>query len=168
EWIGKSMGGVGLGGVGMRGVGFQSVEMDSTRVLARTVEEIVREVDGSGGQWPLPVARKLTELALRCAVRQREARPNLVEVVQPAMGEVMEEAEGEMGKRRRSFDEQCMCPLSQKRMTDPVVAADGFTYERSSIERWLLTNSVSPRTGQPLSHKHLTPNHTLKLLLHSH
>ncbi|CAI7833804.1 unnamed protein product, partial [Closterium sp. NIES-53] len=55
-----------------------------------------------------------------------------------------------------------------KRMTDPVVAADGFTYERSSIERWLLTNSVSPRTGQPLAHKHLTPNHTLKLLLPSH
>ncbi|CAI5463111.1 unnamed protein product [Closterium sp. Yama58-4] len=59
-------------------------------------------------------------------------------------------------------------PPSQKRMTDPVVAADGFTYERSSIERWLLSNSVSPRTGQPLPHKHLTPNHTLKLLLHSH
>ncbi|CAI5991117.1 unnamed protein product, partial [Closterium sp. NIES-64] len=55
-----------------------------------------------------------------------------------------------------------------ERMSDPVVAADGFTYERSSIEEWLKTHDTSPVNGQPLPHKFLTPNNTLRMLLNSH
>ena len=29
------------------------------------------------------------------------------------------------------------CPITQERFFDPVVAADGHTYERIAIERWL-------------------------------
>jgi len=50
-------------------------------------------------------------------------------------------------------------------MTDPVVAADGFTYERAAIETWLLMNDTSPSTGEPMAHKFLTPNNGLKQLL---
>ncbi|CAI5990755.1 unnamed protein product [Closterium sp. NIES-64] len=56
-------------------------------------------------------------------------------------------------------------PPLQMRMTDPVVAADGFTYERKSIEEWLKTNDTSPSTYEPLPHKYLTPNHSLRMLL---
>ena len=34
---------------------------------------------------------------------------------------------------------------------EPVVAQDGFTYEKNSIERWFSTNSRSPTTGQILT-----------------
>jgi hypothetical protein len=44
-------------------------------------------------------------------------------------------------------------------MVDPVVAADGFTYERDAIVQWLKGRDTSPRTGQPLDHKILIPNH---------
>ena len=43
-------------------------------------------------------------------------------------------------------------------MADPVVASDGFTYERDAIEQWLAGHDVSPVTNVPLDHKHLTPN----------
>ncbi|CAI5488077.1 unnamed protein product [Closterium sp. Naga37s-1] len=56
-------------------------------------------------------------------------------------------------------------PPLQMRMTDPVVAADGFTYERRSIEEWLKTHDTSPSTHEPLPHKYLTPNHSLRMLL---
>ena len=48
---------------------------------------------------------------------------------------------------------------AQEMMEDPVIAADGFSYERSAVEGWLARGSgSSPMTGGPLAHPHLTPN----------
>ena len=47
-------------------------------------------------------------------------------------------------------------------MVDPVVTADGQTYERTFIEEWLRTHSTSPATGAVLSHKDLAPNFALR------
>ena len=47
-------------------------------------------------------------------------------------------------------------------MIDPVVASDGFTYERESIEQWLASHDDSPTTNQPLEHKMLIPNHLVR------
>ncbi|EOD13194.1 hypothetical protein EMIHUDRAFT_212962 [Emiliania huxleyi CCMP1516] len=44
-------------------------------------------------------------------------------------------------------------------MSDPVMAADGHSYERSAIERWLATKSTSPMTGEALVQSFLAPNH---------
>jgi hypothetical protein len=46
-------------------------------------------------------------------------------------------------------------------MINPVVAADGHTYERSAIARWLHTSDKSPLTGAVLVHKDLVPNYML-------
>lgn len=54
-----------------------------------------------------------------------------------------------------------VCPISQQPMHDPVVAADGHTYERSAIARWLATSDKSPLTGAVLAHKELVPNYML-------
>ena len=35
-------------------------------------------------------------------------------------------------------------------MQDPVVASDGFAYERASLERWLEESDVSPMTNSRL------------------
>ena len=34
-----------------------------------------------------------------------------------------------------------LCPISMRTMVDPVVTADGQTYERTFIEEWLRTHS---------------------------
>lgn len=43
-------------------------------------------------------------------------------------------------------------------MVDPVFAADGFTYERDAIERWMQAHGTSPRTNKPLEHTMVMPN----------
>ena len=54
------------------------------------------------------------------------------------------------------------CSISQDVMQDPVVAADGHSYERASITVWLENNDTSPFTSEKLEHKRLTSNHNLK------
>ena len=59
------------------------------------------------------------------------------------------------------------CPIGSRLMYDPVVTADGTTYERENIYKWLITldNSTSPKTKQELSNKALIPNLTLISLM---
>ena len=54
------------------------------------------------------------------------------------------------------------CPITQEVMSDPVIAADGYTYDRSAISKWLMTKDTSPMTNARLPHKELTPNHALR------
>ena len=53
------------------------------------------------------------------------------------------------------------CPITGEPMVNPVVAADGHTYERAAIARWLQTSDKSPLTGSYLAHKELVPNYVL-------
>ena len=43
-------------------------------------------------------------------------------------------------------------------MIDPVVAADGITYERADIQGWMQKSDVSPWTNQAFDTKDLTSN----------
>merc|ERR1711879_384545 len=53
-------------------------------------------------------------------------------------------------------------------MRDPVVAADGNTYEREAIEQYLERYNKSPLTQEPLKNKEVVPNNALKKLIRSH
>ena len=52
-------------------------------------------------------------------------------------------------------------------MRDPVMCADGHTYERDAIEKWLRTNVTSPVTNLRLPHRTLMPNHALRGIIQS-
>ena len=45
---------------------------------------------------------------------------------------------------------------------DPVIAADGETYERSALEAWLTHSNMSPVTGKPLKDKRIVSNITIR------
>jgi len=47
-------------------------------------------------------------------------------------------------------DADLCCPVSLMLLSDPVVASDGFVYEKASLEQIFRGNSVSPMTRQPL------------------
>uniref|UniRef100_A0A6C0HU72 U-box domain-containing protein n=1 Tax=viral metagenome TaxID=1070528 RepID=A0A6C0HU72_9ZZZZ len=56
-----------------------------------------------------------------------------------------------------------ICPISLKLMVDPVVAQDGYSYERKEIETWLLKkNPTSPKDRSPINDKTLYTNIGLK------
>jgi pSer/pThr/pTyr-binding forkhead associated (FHA) protein len=61
--------------------------------------------------------------------------------------------------------DEFVCPITFEVMNDPVVGSDGHTYERGAIEKWLRSNSKSPRNGEPLPNKTLVPNLNLKKLI---
>eukprot|EP00037_Helgoeca_nana_P021830 m.220851 g.220851 ORF g.220851 m.220851 type:complete len:231 (+) comp25793_c0_seq4:421-1113(+) len=58
------------------------------------------------------------------------------------------------------------CPISGELIDDPVVAADGFSYENSYISEWFRRgHTTSPLTGAPLLSTSLTPNQNLRQLI---
>jgi U-box domain len=64
------------------------------------------------------------------------------------------------------ISKELFCSITHELMTDPVVAADGFSYERTAIETWIQKHdktALSPKTGERLAHLNLTPNHTLRI-----
>jgi hypothetical protein len=66
---------------------------------------------------------------------------------------------------RRRLEPDFMCPILHERMKCPVLAADGFTYERQAIEKWLAMHNTSPMTGAELAHRFLTENFALRHLI---
>ena len=58
-----------------------------------------------------------------------------------------------------------VCPLSLEIFQDPVIAADGHSYERREIEAWLARGkTTSPKTNAELPHAFLVPNRHLKAM----
>ncbi|CAI7757435.1 unnamed protein product [Closterium sp. NIES-53] len=131
-------------------------------------EALLKYLDSSAGDWRLDLAERAAGIALQCAERRRERRPDLAEVIHPALAQIAAEALAEERRRKKRIDSQFICPISKEIMRDPVVAADGFTYEREHIARWMATSGVSPCTGQQLQHTCLTPNNVLKSLIQAH
>ncbi|XP_061579586.1 WD repeat, SAM and U-box domain-containing protein 1-like [Cololabis saira] len=59
--------------------------------------------------------------------------------------------------------DEFMCPITRELMRDPVIAADGYSYERDAIEGWVRgKHKTSPMTNLPLQTTLLTPNRSLK------
>ena len=46
-----------------------------------------------------------------------------------------------------------------------MIAADGHTYERIAIEKWLTKSNQSPKTNLRLAHKTVIPNHALRSVI---
>jgi hypothetical protein len=50
-------------------------------------------------------------------------------------------------------------------MDEPVIAADGHSYEKGAIESWFEAHDRSPKTNEVLPHTGLVPNHTLRAII---
>lgn len=62
------------------------------------------------------------------------------------------------------MDNRALC--FQEVMSDPVVAADSFTYERTAITQWFASGKrTSPLTGLDLVHRNVVANFALKQLI---
>lgn len=53
-------------------------------------------------------------------------------------------------------------------MYDPVIAADGHTYERAAMQEWLTSHAASPVTGEQLPHMKVVPNVLIRVILQQH
>ena len=48
-------------------------------------------------------------------------------------------------------EEDYVCPITHEVPKDPVVASDGYTYERVAIEAWLLRGEVDDKYTSPIT-----------------
>jgi len=88
---------------------------------------------------------------------KQKVKENEFKVMQNKEKELLEEQLANIDDLLETY----VCPISQEIVTDPVIAEDGHTYERISIENWLKTHSTSPMTSQPIGKK-LVPNFKAK------
>jgi hypothetical protein len=63
-----------------------------------------------------------------------------------------------------SCPEQLICPITGCPMEDPVVAADGHSYDREAILQWFASSTMSPMTGMRMQTTQVFPNFTLRQL----
>jgi Hint-domain/von Willebrand factor type A domain/VWA / Hh protein intein-like/U-box domain len=61
-------------------------------------------------------------------------------------------------------NEDIFCPINNSVMTDPVVAEDGYSYEREAIQTWFSVNNTSPITREIIG-KHLIINYALRSII---
>ena len=60
-----------------------------------------------------------------------------------------------------AMQEELHCPITREPMRVPMMAADGFTYEKTAIQRWLTgrgPSATSPMTGEALANHRLVLN----------
>jgi uncharacterized Zn finger protein (UPF0148 family) len=60
--------------------------------------------------------------------------------------------------------DEYVCPITHELMEDPVVAQDGFSYERKAIEDWFRRSASSPKNGIHISTM-VFPNQNLKSII---
>jgi len=60
--------------------------------------------------------------------------------------------------------ENFLCKINHTIMFDPVIAEDGFTYERQAIEQWFAAHNTSPMTREIIGNR-LTSNRDTKALI---
>ena len=60
------------------------------------------------------------------------------------------------------------CPISKSIMEDPVIAADGFTYDRNFMETHLRNSNRSPLNNENLLFPYLIPNWNIRKLIQAY
>lgn len=132
--------------------------------VAMEKDRFIEVLDQVAGAWPIEETEQLAQMALKCTELKGRDRPDLHDQVLPALEKLKEVVE-----RARELalpsglppPNHFICPILKEIMTDPCVAADGYTYERMAIEAWLEKKNTSPKTNSPFPNKNLTPNYTL-------
>ncbi|KAK0580676.1 hypothetical protein LWI29_004921 [Acer saccharum] len=125
-------------------------------------------LDYTAGDWPFVEAIQLVHMALRCCDIEPSKRPDLVSeawrVLKPMRAACGASSSFWTGSRDHSKPPSYfICPILLEVMQDPVVAADGYTYEAEAMKGWLESgHDTSPMTNLRLPHHQVIPNHSLR------
>ncbi|CAI5525059.1 unnamed protein product [Closterium sp. Naga37s-1] len=154
------------------------LEREVHEVLMQLAEEsagsVERQQDAADSHLLCPLSKSFLEREVHEVLMQlAEESAGSVERQQDAadshllcpLSKLAEKSAGSVERQQDAADSHLLCPLSKMRMREPVVAADGYTYERKEIEKWMETNSRSPITGEPFEHPMLTPNNAMNVII---
>jgi len=77
------------------------------------------------------------------------------------MAQATPTSKGSLAAVEPSESNSFTCPITHQLFVDPVIASDGFSYERSAIDQWFKSSDKSPVTGTKIT-RALIPNHALR------
>uniref|UniRef100_A0A667G745 WD repeat, SAM and U-box domain-containing protein 1 n=1 Tax=Lynx canadensis TaxID=61383 RepID=A0A667G745_LYNCA len=78
----------------------------------------------------------------------------------------IEELRTEVKTLSSGIPDEFLCPITRELMKDPVIASDGYSYEKEAMENWISKKKrTSPMTNLVLPSVVLTPNRTLKMAI---
>jgi hypothetical protein len=97
-----------------------------------------------------------------CAARSAELE-TLRRAAREAEAERQREAE--RAADDGSINQGFFCPITREIFVDPVVAADGQTYERAAIVGWLAAHGTSPLRGGQISSETLITNWSMRSMI---
>ncbi|KAD1196175.1 hypothetical protein E3N88_43161 [Mikania micrantha] len=118
-------------------------------------------LDLTGGDWPIEHAKELAYLGLRCCEKNQPDLGDEILTKLETMRNLVTVSPVEPENHHR-IPSYFVCPIFQEVMKDPLIAADGFTYEADAIKGWLNSgHKTSPMTNLKLDHCDLLPNHAL-------
>ncbi|KAJ0253769.1 U-box domain-containing protein 32 [Hirschfeldia incana] len=135
-------------------------------------DNISAVLDNSGGDWPVARGKKLANIAIRCCKRNPLNRPDLAVVLRnidrmkAPLSETSSSYNSNQKQPPRKPPSHYLCPIFREVMKDPLIAADGFTYEAEAIREWLANgHDTSPMTNLTMEDCNLIPNHALHLAI---
>ncbi|KAJ4897515.1 U-box domain-containing protein 32 [Raphanus sativus] len=135
-------------------------------------DNISAVLDNSAGDWPVARGKKLANIAIRCCKKNPLNRPDLpivlrvIDRMKAPEGPLSETSSYANQKVPRKPPSHYLCPIFQEVMKDPLIAADGFTYEAEAIREWLANgHDTSPMTNLKMEDCNLIPNHALHLAI---
>ena len=136
--------------------------MNADPILLEHLRECVRTLDLSHVR-----IKKMTK---RSTVVANEALANTHGDAPPVATGAQEISVGQKRTHEEmdSVPDDLLCPITHELMENPVIAADGHSYERSAINAWLQKENTSPMTRETLANKTLMPNRTLKKVIREH
>ncbi|XP_039167670.1 U-box domain-containing protein 33 isoform X2 [Eucalyptus grandis] len=165
-------------------VGQAALDLDDIVQNALNNNELDAVLDQTAGQWPLEQVTELARLALSCCGIDNSNRPDLRLEVWPLLEQIQTLCEQASSSDRSSGGTQqsssshhspgeehtqppsyFLCPITQELMEDPVMAADGHTYEAEAIREWLNRHDTSPMTNLQLQNLDLIPNRIVRLAI---
>ena len=123
------------------------------------------EVEGGGGSVAIEERPAAGTSGDGCADASDE--PWVLVPAAASAEEPKDDGDGDGDGEEEEEEEWCpddfICPITLELLQDPVVAADGLTYERAALQDWMGkhapgTEVLSPATGVPLAHRVLRPN----------
>jgi hypothetical protein len=136
------------------------------RALIRLREELHLRREARRAQTA-HVEERLREMGTSAAHSRSVAGASAAEAAERRMLETGSGlfSDGSSDSRGAALLRDLRCPITMEIMMDPVIAADGHSYERAAIERWFLTHRTSPMTGAVLTSRVVVPNHRLRTII---
>ena len=136
--------------------------------MSSTADSTKREAVASAVAAASAAAEAATRAAYMAAQAAAAAAVATAVARDSSSGDELKESSEQSSGERTAMEFQVppnlVCSITQQLMVDPVITADGTTYEREAIESWIAKKQglghavVSPLTNEALSSSNLVPN----------